>query len=144
MDINTIGTVSEDAGTFVHFRDAAGELQFDGEAPEEGRPDTRTKVGATIAGTYSERYRKAQRKVKEQNIRAVRHNEDVNAELVEAREHALEVACIIDWTFTAADKPFPITIENWKALFAKQPQWREQVQSAMHDHARFFPKTSAG
>jgi hypothetical protein len=138
MDITTVGTVSEDAGTFVHFKDVTGALLFDGEAPAEGQADTRTPVGAKVAGTYSERYRKAQKKVKEQNIKAMRRNEDFDGDALDERTFVLEAACIIEWTFTANGQPFPVTVENYKALVAKQPQWQEQVDKAMHDHARFF------
>jgi hypothetical protein len=136
MDITTVGTVSEDEGTFVHFRDAAGELLYDIDG------DTKTPVGAHVAGTYSKVYRTAQKKVKERNIRAIRRNEDWDAESFEERELALEVACLLSWTFTANGQPFPITVDNYKAVIAKQPQWQEQIQKAMNDHARFFAKTS--
>jgi hypothetical protein len=138
MDITTVETVSEDEGTFVHFKDAAGELLYDVAG------ETKTPVGARVAGTYSERYRKVQRKVKERNIRAARRNEEWDADTLDARTFELEAAAIIEWTFTANGQPFPITPDNWKALVAKQPQWQEQVDKAMNDHARFFSKKSAG
>jgi hypothetical protein len=138
MDISTLETVSEDEGTVIHLKDAAGELLFDGQEPE------RTPVTALVAGTYSQRYRKAQKKVRERNIRAARRNEDLDGDALEDRELELEAACIIAWTLTANGQPFPITMDNWKAVVAKQPQWREQVQQAMTDHARFFAKKSAG
>lgn len=136
MDITTVETVSEDEGTFVHFKDAAGELLYDVAG------ETKTPVGARVAGTYSERYRKVQRKVKERNIRAARRNEEWDADTLDARTFELEAAAIIEWTFTANGQPFPITADNWKAIVAKQPQWQGQVDQAMNDHARFLARKS--
>lgn len=137
MDITSIATVSEDEGTFVHFKDAAGDLLYDGEG------ESRTPVGAQVAGTYSDRYRKAQKQLKERNLRAARRNEAFDADTLDAATLALEAAAIIRWTFTANGEPFPITAVNWAALVAKQPQWQELVAAAMTDHARFFTSGSA-
>lgn len=134
MDINTVSTVTEDEGTLVHLKDVAGELLYDGETP----------VTIRVAGTYSDRYRKAQRKLKERNIKAARRNEEYSADTLDEGTIALEVACIIEWSFTANEQPFPITAANWKALIEKQPQWQDQVSAAMTDHARFFVSTSPG
>jgi hypothetical protein len=141
MDITTVDTVSEDAGTFVHFKDVAGELLYDEEG--EGEAKKRTPVGAQVAGTYSERYRTAQKKLKEQNIRAARRGAEYDADRLDEGTLELEAAVIIRWTFTAGGAPFPITAANWKALVQKQPQWQDQVSAAMTDHARFFAKSSA-
>lgn len=138
MDVTTIETVSEDTGTIVHFTDAAGEPLYDGEG------DTKTPVTALVVGTYSERYRKALKKVTDQNIRANRMGERVDSERVDANTFRLEAASIIEWSFTANGQSFPITADNWKALVAKQPQWQDQVASAMTAHARFFVKKSPG
>lgn len=138
MDVTTINTVSEDDGTFVHFKDAAGELLYDGEG------EALTPVGALVAGTYSERHRKAQKKIKERNILASRRGQEYTAETLDAGTAELEAACIIEWTFTANGQPFPITPDNWRALIAKQPQWQDQLSAAMNDHARFFAKSSPG
>lgn len=138
MDVTTIAAVSEDDGTFVHFKDPAGELLYDGDG------ETRTPVGARVAGSYSQRYRKAQKKLKERNIKAGRRGEDYTADALDAGTAELEAACIIEWTFTANGQPFPITRDNWLALAEKQPQWQEQVAAAMYDHARFFVKSSPG
>lgn len=138
MDVTTVQPVSEDAGTPVHLKDAAGELLYDGDG------DAKTPVIIRVAGSYSERYRKAQKKIKERNIRAGRRGEEYTADMLDNGTVELEAACIIEWTFTAAGAPFPITADNWAALAAKQPQWQEQVAAAMHDHARFFVKSSTG
>jgi len=132
MDITTVGTVAEDEGTLVHLKDVAGELLFDGEG------EAQTPVTIRVAGTYSKRYRTAQKKLKERNIRAARRNEDFDADKLDDGTVELEVACIMEWSFTSGGQPFPITAGNWKALVAKQPQWQDQVSTAMTDHARFF------
>jgi hypothetical protein len=141
MDINSVGTVSEDAGTFVHFKDVEGNLLFD---TDESMVGGTVPVGAVVAGTYSSVYRKAQRKVKEKNLRAARRNEDFGVDTLDDSTIDLETACILSWTFTSNGQPFPITADNWRAIAAKQPQWQEQVQAAMTDHARFFSKKSTG
>lgn len=138
MDVTTITAVSEDEGTFVHFKDVAGEPLYDGDG------EARTPVGARVAGSYSKRYRAAQRRIKERNIRAGRRGEEYTADTLDHGTAELEAACIIEWTFTANGQPFPITVENWKALLEKQPQWEEQVAAAMEDHARFFAAKSPG
>ena len=74
MDVTSIGTVSEDEGTFVHFKDAAGELLYDGEG------ETKTPVGARVAGSYSARYRKASKRQTERNLKAARRNEEFTAD----------------------------------------------------------------
>lgn len=136
MDVSTVTTVSEDEGTFVHFKDVTGNLLFDGEG------EAKTPVGARVAGTYSERYRKALKKVKERNLRAARRNEEYDADTMDDRTFELEAACLIEWTFTTNGQPFPITPDNWKAIVAKQPQWQGQVDQAMNDHARFLARKS--
>lgn len=139
MDISTISTVSEDEGTFVHFKDVAGEPLYDGLLPAEGEADTRTPVGAWVAGTYSKRHRTAKRKFKEKGWKAARRGEDLlDIDRLEAADLEIEAACIIRWTFTAGGEPFPITADNWGALVKKQPQWQDQLTAAMTDHARFF------
>lgn len=136
MDITTVATVSEDEGTVVHLKDAAGELLYDVDG------EKKTPVEMVVAGTYSSSYRKAQKKVRARNIKAVRRNEEWDEDTLEERELELEVACILKWPFTANGQPFPITVENYKAIIAKQPQWQGQVQAAMNDHARFLAKKS--
>jgi hypothetical protein len=138
MDITTVTTVSEDAGTLVHLKDVAGELLYDGEG------DAKTPVTIRVAGTYSERYRRAQKRLKDRNLRGARRGEEFGADTLDAGTIELEAACIVEWTFTAGGQPFPITANNWTALVAKQPQWQEQVSAAMTDHARFFASSSPG
>jgi hypothetical protein len=141
MDVSTVTTVSEDEGTFVHFKDAAGELLFDVEG--EGESAVRKPVGVRVAGTYSSQYKKVTRKVRERNTKRRSRGMELDADVVDANGNEIVAACILDWTFTANGQPFPITGDNWGALIAKQPQWEEQVDAAMVDHARFFVKSSS-
>lgn len=131
MDISTIGTVSEDAGTVVHLKDIEGDLLFDVNG------ETKSPVTIRVAGTYSERYRKAQKKVADRNLQRARRGQDFDSDTLDEGTFALEAACIIEWSFTASGQPFPITAGNWAALVAKQPQWQGQIQRAMGDHASF-------
>lgn len=132
MEIGAIGQVSEDEGVLVHMKDAAGNPLFEGEG------DAKTPVNWRIAGTYSKRYRAAQRASKEKNLRAARRNEDFDVDDLDAVQIGLEVACIMEWHLTSGGVPFAITAENWKAVIDLQPQWQQQVQKASADHAAFF------
>lgn len=137
MDIKKLTPVAaaEDEGVFVHFEDAADRPMYDGEAP----------IGAVVSGTYSTHYRAANRKIRERSLARGQQRgatDAVTVDQIDDNAHELEVACIRSWTFEADGKPFPITVQNWKALLEMQPQWREQVNEAMHAHARFFERSA--
>ena len=131
MDILSLSTVSEDDGTVVHLKDVSGNPLYDG--PDDTKP-----VVMRIAGTYSARYRKAQKAVRDAQTRAMRRGGSLDGEQIDAAQYELEAACILEWTFTIGTSAYPISPENWRAIAEKQPQWREQVQNAMGDHERFF------
>lgn len=114
------------------MKDAAGNLLYEGEG------DAKAPVKWRIAGTYSKRHRDAQKAAKEKNLRAARRNEDFEVDDLDAVQFSLETACIMEWHLTSGGVPFPITVENWKAVVDKQPQWQSQVQKSMVDHASFF------
>jgi hypothetical protein len=141
MDVNQLPTVNEDDGVFEHFKDAKGDLMYDIAA--DGK--TKTPVGAVVSGTFSSHYRKAERKMQAVVVMTGQQvaNETTSPEEIversEAEALALQVACIRSWTFTASGQPFEITVDNWRALLAKQPQWQHQVHRRMHNHAGFFP-----
>lgn len=132
MDINSIETVSEDAGTDIIMQDSRKRPMRD----ENGEA-----IVFRVGGTYSESYRKAQRKVRDRSIAASRHNEEIGADDLDESQFELETAVIIAWPLTASGIALQITVENWRAVALKQPRWREQVQAAMNDHARFFTQS---
>jgi hypothetical protein len=133
MEISQLKKVDEDEGRFVQFDDAADTPLFDGDG------DEKTPVGAVVSGTYSKHYRAAHRKLREDGWqRSKRGDNDVDIDTIDEGELVLQVACIRSWTFTSGGAPFPITVENWKALLENQPQFQRKVVKQMNDHASFF------
>ena len=128
MDITKLDTVSEDEGVVVHLKDVRGTPLMDGTTP----------VTARVAGTYSARYRAAQKALRQNQTKLLRRGQQPDEDFLDDAQFALEAACIVEWTLTSGNFPFPVTTENWRAVAEKQPQWREQVQHAMTDHERFF------
>ncbi|HEY4133506.1 MAG TPA: hypothetical protein VGM50_23000 [Gemmatimonadaceae bacterium] len=136
MDIENLSTVSEDAGTLVHFKDVTKQPMFFGEGDDQ-KPLT-----ATVAGTFSQRYRDALKRIRSKNLANAHGGNELEVDALDDNNLELEVACILAWDLSSGGKPFPITAANWKAVLAKQPQWQEQVQAAMNGHSRFFNASS--
>lgn len=132
MDIDTIPTVDEDTPVFVHFKDLEGKLLFDVDG------DKKTPVGADVVGTYSSYFADAKKRMGESAKSKYRAGGELDPE---AGAFELEAALIRRWTFTSGGKALAINGPNWQALIVKQPQWREQVNLATSDHARFFTKS---
>lgn len=130
-DIGKLDAVSEDEGVVVHFHDAEREPMYDGDEP----------FSARVAGSYSSYYRKERRRQQDKLLRLKRAKLD--SEAVDQSQLELEVACIIEWTLSAGGKPLPISVATWGAVLKAQPQWQEQVQEAMNDHAAFFGSRSS-
>lgn len=132
MDINDIGTVNEDDGVFVQFKTAAGAPLFE---------DAEKKVpsGALVAGSYSSFCLAAQRQVKKANEKLFQQGDKLTDEQKEDNNLFVESACIRSWTLTSAGKSYPITVDNWAIVSAKQPQWREAIQRTLVDHELFSP-----
>lgn len=121
----------EDEGLVVKVRDVHGE------------PMTTADGGAVtirIAGSYSAVYRRTQ---DAQHQRWGRRGQLPDA--AEARQNRLDltVACIMAWEgFTNGGQPFPFTKENALLLLSKCPYIHEQLETAQHDHSRFFASPS--
>jgi len=119
LDISRIEPLDEDSGVVVNLTDLHG-VPLD--------------VTITVAGTYSRRFRDAQHRLAtSEPVRPRSSLEQINATAL-----ALEAACIVAWDFVDGGAPLPITPDVWSQIAAQRPNWREQVQSAMVDHACHF------
>ncbi len=136
MDIlNTGKSVAEreDEGTTFHVRNEQGEKMWADEA--ETKP-----VTITVAGTYSNRYRKL---TDASNDKAWKKAGRLEAE--DNRKSALEIiaGCILKWDgFTAGSAAFPLNKTNAVVLLDQCPWIREQVEKHMTDHALFTAAAS--
>jgi hypothetical protein len=122
----------EEQGTTVELTGADGEpLTFGDDRP----------VTMTIAGTYSARYRKAERAEADRMLK--RKKKQVTPEEAEERMMSLAAACVLAWDgFFSNGEPFACTPENVKAVLKAAPWIYSQVLEAMQDHARFFSTAS--
>jgi hypothetical protein len=122
----------EDQGTTVELTGADGEPLTFG----DGQP-----VTMTIAGTYSARYRKAERAEADRMLK--RKKKTVTPEEAEERMVSLAAACVIDWAgIYSSGEPLACTPDNVKAVLKAAPWIYGQVLEAMQDHARFFSTAS--
>ena len=133
-------TASEDAGTVLPLRDAAGDLMTYG-------PDARP-VTLTIAGSYSQRYRDAEKAfgVRVNKLRS-RGADDEIGKLMAKRAVALAGACVLAWDgfFVDANETTPLacTPDNAEAVFNAAPWLFDQALGRMFDHAGFSRPTSS-
>lgn len=135
MDIAKLKPTKQDEGVRVHFKNADGEYEYEGEG------DDKKPVTALVAGEYSERHKKATRKLTEKSLK--RQDVTLNVETLDERSRDIQAACIIEWDFTADGKPFPITGKNWAAILSVKPEYEKQVASAIYSYSSFFDKPSA-
>lgn len=134
MDITKLKPTKQDEGVLVHFRDASGEPEYDVEG------ETKKPVTALVAGEYSERHKKATRKLTAKSLK--RQDAVLDAEGIEERALEIQAACIITWDFTANGKPLPITPTNWAAILAVRPEYEKQISSAIYGYGSFFAQPS--
>lgn len=131
-------SAAEDQGTVVPLKDVHGLPMFYG--PE----DALKPVTVTVAGTYSERFRKAERAF----IEGMGRSRDVSglSASLDRRGEILAAGCVVAWDGIFEDAtettPIPATAENAATIFRSARWVFEQVWAAMNDHARFFPKPS--
>lgn len=134
MDIKDLKPTKQDEGVLVHFKNADGDLEYEGEG------ENRKPVTAVVAGEFSERHKKISRKLTERSMK--RQDMKPSAEIIESRTHEIQAACIISWDFTADGKPFPINAKNWAAILSVKPEYEKQVSSAIYAYSSFFDKPS--
>jgi hypothetical protein len=118
----------EEAGTLVHLKDESGEKQY------FDKNGVQAPVTIKVAGTYSKRYRRAT----DANRDRLLKRRSIDGDQVNEQALATIAACIIEWDgLTAAGQPFPFSKENAMVLLDTCPWIREQVETAMNDHAVF-------
>jgi hypothetical protein len=121
----------EGQGTLVEL------LGADGEPMQVGTGETATPVTVRVAGTYSRRYKAAERVAADAMIK--RKKKTLTPEEQEHRMMTLAAACVIEWHgIFAHGEPLPCTESNVLAVFTAAPWIYQQVLEAMQDHSRFF------
>lgn len=116
----------EDAGTVITLVDLNGDPYKD--------PETGAEIKATIAGTYSKRFTKAQQK---QQDALSRKPGKRSAEQKQQDSRDLFAHCVITWDLTSEGKMTPPS-----KIFAALPHIYDQVVNAATDHAGFFATSS--
>jgi hypothetical protein len=130
FDFAAVAAVSEreDQGVEFHVHDHLGNPLYD-----DGEP-----VTMTVAGSYSNVYRDADRAFKRRRWKGSPTPEAIEA----AREDAVLAPCVLEWSgFKDGGKPVPCSREY--AVKALRTPWiRAQFDNAMWDHAGFFEGSS--
>jgi len=119
----------EDVGRPVHIKNESGELMY---------VDADTPVTITVVGTYSKRYRKAMDAKAEKRLQQ-------RADMDTIREDAMDVTaqCVTEWQGIFHDgAPLECNKANVLRVLKAAPWVREQVETAMDDHAGFFRASS--
>jgi hypothetical protein len=148
MDINAVGTVNQDEGKPVHLKDETGEPMYHIDAsgnPVIDQEGNKKPLTVTVVGSFSKRYTDAEAELANTQLARMQKRgiaPPMTKAQLDAREVKLQAAAIIAWDFVSGGKPFPISETNWNALLAKQPQWKAQVQEAIHNYADFSPAQS--
>lgn len=123
----------EDQGQWIHLLDRDDEPGYYGE--------DRKPVRMRVAGSYSNRFRRAEQKVRR---KALRGRGKMSAEDLDQQALEIEAACVIEWEgIVSAGRPVPCEPENVVQVLRAMPWVRKQVQRAIDDHAAFF-KTASG
>ena len=122
----------EDEGVVVHITNANGEpLYFGDKQP----------VTITVAGTYSKRYREAERAVTSRRFKGNR-TPDIDAIRKEALN--LTAECVLAWDgFFDGGKVLECSKANVVKVLDGFPWVLQQVEVAMGDHAGFSRAVSA-
>jgi hypothetical protein len=123
----------EEQGTCIELTMPDGEPMVYG---EDNRP-----VTIRVAGTYSRRYKKAERGLA--NDALARKRKKMSDDEQDTRLMKLAAACVISWdgVFNAGE-PLPCNEDTCVKVFAAAPWVYQQVLEAMQDHARFFTTSS--
>jgi hypothetical protein len=122
----------EDDGIVVEILDEMGDPALDADS---------NPVTVTVAGEYSNKYRKAE-EWQRKTLMRLRGKDQTGAESI-AMQSELVARCCLGWSgFSNKGTPLPFSTENATLAFSKLPFVRKRVESAMSDHAAFFAKGS--
>jgi hypothetical protein len=126
---------AEGKGQWVELDDLDGTsltYEIDGEV----RP-----IRILVAGAYSKQYQDANDEVRGRMIKARRR--EVTGSQLTVNQREVAAACCLNWEgFFDGEAVFPCSKPNAIILFQARPDFQEQVEAAMMDHASFFRKTS--
>ena len=122
----------EDEGVIIHLSDIEGEKMFYEENGEK-KP-----VTWKVAGSYSNIYRRAKESQVTRTVKKGR-SQSVTGELLGKQALELVAACSLGFDgLIDKGKKIPFSKDNAKVILDAAPWIREQVESAMEDHSRFF------
>lgn len=122
----------EDEGLVVEIMDELGDPALD----DAGQP-----VTVTVAGEYSNRYRKAE-EWQRKTLMRLRGKEQTGAESI-AMQSELVARCVLAWSgFTQNGASVPFSTATATMVFSRLSFVRKQVESSMSNHAAFFSKGS--
>lgn len=138
FDISTAVPVAdlENDGIVVELRDVNNDPMYWKDDAGVEHP-----VTITVAGSYSHRYRRA---TEAQQTRVMKkRNPQITGELLGKQRLEIVAACVLAWSgFVHKGKPWACEKENVMHVLTAAPYIREQVESAMEDHAAFFKPAS--
>lgn len=135
FDLNTEkGKVErEDGGIVVHINDERGEPMYFG--------DERQPVTVKVVGTYSKRYRDAERARVDKRFK---RPSGIDPDVIRKEALELTAECVLEWSgFFDGGKPLDCTRANVVRVLDAVPWVRHQVEVAMDDHAGFSRAVSA-
>lgn len=136
FDLQTAAPIAEqeDQGLVVQIRDAFGNpLTFTDDAGEHP-------VTMTVAGTYSNRYRRAREAQTTRQLK--RRSTNLTGDLVNSQRIGVVADCVLAWSgFMSGGKPLACDKEHVFQVLKHAPWILEQVESAMEDHEAFFDRS---
>jgi hypothetical protein len=139
FNLNQVTPVSklESEGIWINVHDIEGEEMF-----YQGEDGTEHPVRIRVAGSYSDRYRRAQ---EAQTTRALnRRGAKVTGALLAHQRRELAATCTLDWEgFHDGESFTECTREKASEMYKMAPWIQEQVEMAMQDHAAFFSSNSS-
>jgi hypothetical protein len=110
--------------------------------PATGVPleqDDGTPVTITLAGTDSERFRRAERQALNRRLQGPRRNQNVTAEELEANGINGLVACTLAWSGIVLDgESLACTPDNARLVYKRLPWLREQANEFTGQRANFL------
>lgn len=137
FDLSTAKDVAtrENEGQWVEIHSPAGD-RLEWASGGETRP-----VRVRVAGTYSERYRRAEERMRDRRMKKASR---YSGEQFERDQLRLVAACVLEWEgFFNGGKAIPCDEQNVVTVLQNAPWIQEQIQVGMQDHEGFSEASSA-
>jgi len=134
----------EDEGNTFHVRDENDELLF--HRPPGSDPKAEPlPVTITMAGTYSQKYRKARAAQMTKTLKRGRSGVvKLTGELLEEQRDDLVATCALAWDgFYSGVRPVPCQKQHVLEHMQAMPWIRDQAEEAMNDHEGFTRTSSS-